>query len=54
MKPLRIRLQEARKQTGLPWEVLELGLHAHLDSGRNKATRPYSKIHSETTGFRVI
>lgn len=23
MKPLRIRLQEARKQTGLPWEVLE-------------------------------
>ena len=23
MKPLRIRLQEARQQTGLPWEVLE-------------------------------
>jgi len=23
MKPLRIRLQEARQQTGPPWEVLE-------------------------------
>src|SRR3990170_8696928 len=23
MKPLRIRLQEARKQTGLPWEIIE-------------------------------
>lgn len=23
MKPLRIRLQEARKRTGLPWEVIE-------------------------------
>jgi hypothetical protein len=23
MKPLRIRLQDARQQTGPPWEVLE-------------------------------
>ncbi len=23
MRPLRIRLEEARKRTGLPWEILE-------------------------------